>query len=86
METNAVFTAGGVRPVMAGPLPDGVARLTAPISYLQEQTVEAGLRRDKDFAFFVFLQEPSISDLSQSDARRLFDEMFDNTKKYLWED
>lgn len=86
VETNAVFTAGGVRPVMAGPLSDGVARLTAPISYLQEQTVEAGLRQDKDFAFSVFLQEPSISDLSKGDTRRLFDEMFDNTKKYLWEE
>ena len=49
-----------------------------------EQTlvIEAGIERNLDKAFKAFVSDPLV-DISLKDAKDLFDEMIDNTKKYL---
>ena len=51
----------------------------------QETIVEAGLERNLDLAFNAFIKDPQVETLSLDDAKKLFDEMIDNTKKYLTE-
>lgn len=82
VETNAHFSAGSVRPVFAGPLPDSIYPLVSRVSGIQELIVQAALDRDLEQAFRAFLMDPNMN-LSMPDARKLFDEMVENTKKYL---
>lgn len=82
VETNALFTSDSVRPVVAGPLPDALYNLIAPVVAEQEMTVEAGLTRDLDLAFEAFIGDAHMP-LSLKEARSLFDEMIANTKRYL---
>lgn len=48
----------------------------------QEQVVDCALNRDLDGVFNAFAADPNMC-ISVSDARKLFDEMVDNTKEYL---
>lgn len=48
----------------------------------QEGTVKAGLTKDRDFAFRIFMNDPLVA-LSVNDAKKLFDSMVENTQKYL---
>lgn len=82
VETNATFTSDDVRPVMAGPLPDSIYGLIAPVVAEQEMVVEAALNRDLDLAFEAFNQDAHVQ-LPLNDARDLFNEMVQNTKAYL---
>ena len=82
VETNAVFTANTVAPVMAGPIPKEIYALIARIVGAQELVVEAALTRDVELAFKAFCNDPLVP-LTVADARKLFDEMLQNTKKYL---
>lgn len=50
--------------------------------YNQETILQAGLSRDPDLAFRAFINDPLVN-LDVEDARRLFDEMMQNTKAYL---
>ena len=82
VETNAIFRSNSVQPVNAGDIPPEIYSLISRIVGAQEMIVEAGLKRDLDLAFKVFVNDPLVR-LSLSDARKLFDEMIDNTKEYL---
>ena len=84
VETNAVFRADSVTPVFAGELPMEIYPLISRITSEQELIVEAGLKRDLELAFRAFTIDPLVR-LSTADARKLFDEMVENTKKYLGE-
>lgn len=85
VETNAHFTTDGVRPVFAGNIPDNVRALMAQTVLNQETIVEAGLTRNLDLAFSAFVKDPQVETLSLDDAKKLFDEMVENTSKYLTE-
>lgn len=82
VETNATFTSDDVRPVMAGPLPDSIYGLIAPVVAEQEMVVEAAINRDLNLAFEAFCQDAHVQ-LPLNDARALFNEMVQNTKEYL---
>ncbi len=82
VETNAVFSANGLTPVMAGSIPKEIYPLIARISGEQELIVEAGLTRSLDTAFRAFVNDPLVT-CSIADAKKLFLEMCENTKKYL---
>ncbi len=82
VETNAVFTSGSVQPVQAGPLPDNIYSLVAPVVAEQEMIVEAGLTRNLDLAFEAFVGDAHVQ-LPLEQAKELFDEMIENTKAYL---
>lgn len=82
VETNAVFRSNSVQPVNAGTIPSEIYSLISRIVGAQEMVVEAGLKRNLDLAFKAFVNDPLVR-LSLSDARKLFDEMIENTKSYL---
>ena len=82
VETNAVFTSDSVIPVMAGEIPEKIYPLIARISGIQQMVTKAALTKDYDLAFQAFTNDPLVR-LPLSDAKKLFDEMIENTKKYL---
>lgn len=84
VETNAVFTGGKLQPVFAGPIPAAIFPQIAQVCAIQEGTVKASLRRDLDAAFCGFASDPLVT-VSVWDARKLYDEMVENTAAYLTE-
>ena len=84
VETNAVFSSDSVKPVSASPLPAGAKNLVLRGLYNVENCYQGIKNRDYNQIFESFLNQPLCSNLSIGDARRLFNEMVDNTRKYLW--
>ena len=82
VETNAVFTADSVKPVFAGRIPEGVYGLVSKNVDNQLLVAEAVRTKNLDIAFKAFVSDP-LTRIGLDDARKLFDEMLDNTKKYL---
>ncbi|MBQ8546748.1 MAG: alpha-glucosidase/alpha-galactosidase [Clostridia bacterium] len=82
VETNAVFTSDSLRPVMAGNIPNEIYPLVSKICTEQEAVSDAIAKRDIEKIFNAFASDPLVT-CNVSDARKLFDEMVDNTKKYL---
>lgn len=82
VETNAAFRHNSLEPVFAGDAPIGVRSLLLRIIDEQEMLVEVGLERNLEKAFKVFVSDPLVT-IPMDDARKLFDEMIENTKKYL---
>ena len=82
VETNAVFCADSVTPILAGELPINIYPLVSRIVAAQELVVEAAIERDLDKAFLAFANDPLVT-VDLQDARLLFDEMVANTAKYL---
>ena len=84
VESNARFCADTVIPVMAGDVPTAVHGLLSTIVDSQDMVVEAAANRDLELAFKAFCKDPQNT-LSLEDSRKLFNEMVENTKKYLGE-
>ncbi len=82
VETNAVFRADSVTPVMAGEIPKSIYALVSRICAEQEEVSEAIANRDVNAIFAAFLNDPLVT-CSYDDAKKLFKEMCENTKKYL---
>ena len=82
VETNAVFTSDALRPVMAGNIPNSIYPLVSKICTEQESVAEAIKNRDVEAIFNVFASDPLVT-CNQADARKMFDEMVENTKEYL---
>lgn len=82
VETNATFSSDSVRPVFAGKVPERVNALVMRVIEEQEAVVEAGLTGNYELAFSVFINNPNVN-LPIDTARKLFDEMLENTKNYL---
>ncbi|MBR2943895.1 MAG: alpha-glucosidase/alpha-galactosidase [Clostridia bacterium] len=82
VETNAVFTSNSLRPVMAGNIPNSIYPLVSKICTEQESVAEAIKNRDVEAIFNVFASDPLVT-CNQADARKMFDEMVENTKAYL---
>lgn len=82
VETNAVFSSDSVRPVFAGEIPAEIYPLISRICGVQELVSEAAAERNLDKAFRAFMMQV---DLPIADAKKLFDTMIENTKKYLEE-
>ena len=83
VETNAVLKKNSVRPVLAGKLPDDVQNLVIRHVLNQEAVLDAVFRKDRKLAFRVFLNDPQLNAVTLEDARKLFDDMLQNTAKYL---
>lgn len=82
VETNACFRADSLTPVFAGNIPDSIYPLISRVCGEQERVVDSALNRDLEGVFNAFVTDPNI-ELTVEDARKLFDEMIDNTKEYL---
>ena len=84
VETNAVFRDDSVIPVQAGPIPKTIHSLISRVCAEQEMVVTACIHRDLELAFQAFTGDPLVT-INTADARKLFDEMVENTKEYLQE-
>jgi len=84
VETNAVFRDNTVDPVFAGPIPTEIHSLIHNIVGEQEMVAKAVRERSLDLAFQAFTMDRLVT-VNPADARKLFDEMVDNTKSYLTE-
>ena len=82
VETNAYFGLDKVQPVCAGELPREIYPLITRLLGEQELVIEAAFERNLDKAFMAFSNNPLVT-INSKDARKLFDEMIDNTKEYL---
>jgi alpha-galactosidase len=82
VETNALFRRDSVTPIMAGKLPSAVHSLVIRQIENQETILKAALTKDKKLAFAAFINDPLVT-ISFDEAEELFEEMLQNTKKYL---
>jgi len=82
VETNAVFRANSLVPVMAGNIPDEIYPLVSRIAGEQMIVARACKERNLELAFKAFANDQLVQ-LNLSDARKLFDGMVENTKEYL---
>ena len=82
VETNAIFRSNELRPVFAGNIPNEIYPLVSKICTEQEAVSSAIAERDIEKIFNAFASDPLVT-CSLSDARKCFDEMVENTKKYL---
>ncbi len=82
VETNAIFRSNELKPVLAGNIPNSIYPLVAKICTEQEAVSEAVANRDIEAIFNAFASDPLVT-CNVSDARKMFDEMVENTKAYL---
>lgn len=82
VETNAVFRSDSLTPVFAGAVPEEIYATISRVCLEQENLNKAIAQRDIDKIFEVFTNDPLVT-CNLTDARKLFDEMIENTKKYL---
>ena len=82
VETNFCFRAGSATPLYAGAVPNEILPLIGRICTEQEALDKAIAERDLNAIFNVFANDPLVT-CSLSDAKALFKEMVENTKKYL---
>ena len=82
VETNAIFRSGTVTPIMAGNVPKSIHPLVSRICTQQENISQAIAERDLDALFYTFVNDPLVT-CSMEDAKKLFNEMIENTKEYL---
>ncbi len=82
VETNASFRANEVSPVFTGNLPSNIYPLIARVVGEQETVVEGAMERNLEKVFGAFANSNQMN-LDLPTAKKLFDEMIENTKKYL---
>ncbi len=82
VESNAVFRAGQVTPVLAGDIPAPIYPMVSRICGEQEAVSDAIARRDVKAIFNAFANDPLVT-CSYDEAKKLFREMCENTKEYL---
>ncbi len=82
VETNAHISANSVRPLVAGRLPDTVHALVERICREQQTVLEGAFKGDYELVFSAFMNCPNMP-LDFENGRKLFNEMLENTKKYL---
>ena len=82
VETNAIFRSDELTPVMAGEIPTEIYPLVSRICGEQEAVSKAIANRDIEAIFNVLLTDPLVT-CNVEDARKMFNEMVENTKEYL---
>lgn len=82
VETNALFSANGVRPLNAGKMDEALLQMTSPHIFMQNQLIKSYREKSLRPAFHAFLMNPLVH-VSVQQAKQLFSEMVDGTKEYL---
>ena len=82
VETNACFRSNSLEPIFAGYVPDNIYPLISRVVSEQLEVVRGGIDRDLCRAFNAFMNSPLV-DIDLENTKVLFDEMIENTKKYL---
>jgi alpha-galactosidase len=75
VETNAVFSGTGIRPVFAGRLPPAAEALVRPHAERQNAVVAAVLAGDRSTLETLFLTDPLVAPLGPERGAKLFREM-----------
>lgn len=83
VETNALVSAGEIRPLCAGGFPRPLRSLIGTHVDTIETVVEAARDGDVDRAFRAFLLDPQVRGLSPEDARECFAELVAAEAPYL---
>lgn len=83
VETNCLFSRDSLKPIPARRLPPSVNTLVLRNAQNIENTYYGIKHRDIKEIFEAFLNQPLCSVLSVDDARKLFNDMIDATRKYL---
>ncbi len=83
VETNAVFAADMLTPVVAGNLPESLYERISRINRENDRTVEAAFSESLANCFAVFSEGHLVQDLSEKQKETLFHDMYEGTKKYL---
>ncbi len=81
-ETNAVFRHNTVTPVCAGAMPNEIHAMVSRHVHNHATIMRASAEHDMDAAFTAFINDPLVT-CSYSDAKKLFNEMVENTRKYI---
>ena len=82
VETNAIFRSNELTPVLAGEIPTSIYPLVSKICAEQEAVSDAIAKRDIEAIFNAFASDPLVT-CGIDDARKMFNEMVENTKEYL---
>ena len=82
VETNAIFRSNELTPVLAGEIPTSIYPLVSKICAEQEAVSDAIAKRDLEAIFNAFASDPLVT-CGIDDARKMFNEMVENTKEYL---
>ncbi len=82
VETNAVFSADSVRPVVAGSLPNAILSHVSRHVANQETILAAAMDRDARAAFPAFLNDP-LTTATPSEAERLYAKMIGATSRHF---
>ena len=82
VETNSIFSANSITPVVAGDIPKSIYPLISRESGNQQLLMEAIAERNLDKAFLAFVNDPLVR-LTREKAREMFDRMVDATSEYL---
>ena len=83
VETNAVFRAGSLSPVMAGAVPDSIYSLVSRAARENEATLDAAFSSDLGYVYEKFSELNLLKSLKEEEKRELFETMYKGTKKYL---
>ncbi|MCD7750862.1 MAG: alpha-glucosidase/alpha-galactosidase [Lachnospiraceae bacterium] len=84
VETNAVFSRDSIKPLIAGAVTDDLRALLMPHIENHEYTLEAALTCNRELVYKAFLNDPLVKGrASESDVKKLADDMIDNTSQYL---
>jgi alpha-galactosidase len=76
VETNAQFRRDSLSPMVPTPLPTGVRALVRRVIDVQQMTLEAASREDRDLAFQAVLHDP-LCQIPVDEARAMFDELLE---------
>ncbi|MFH1074044.1 MAG: alpha-glucosidase/alpha-galactosidase [Candidatus Firestonebacteria bacterium] len=79
VETNAVFSSNGVKPIASGALPKEVTPLVLRHVLNQEALLESVLTKNKELAFRAFVSDPLVGRISLNEAEKLFETMINKT-------
>jgi alpha-galactosidase len=82
VETNAVFSADSVKPVVEVKLDGQILALVNRVASAQTEVVRAILDEDYDRVFNSFVNDPLVT-ISIDDAKELFLDMIENTKHLI---
>ena len=83
VETNCVFSNDCVKPVVSKPLPTGAKNLVYRCLVNIDTTYEGIKERNLKKIFQAFVNQPLCNCLTMEEAKELFREMCQNTRKYL---
>ncbi|SNT30833.1 alpha-galactosidase [Tropicimonas sediminicola] len=86
VETNAVFTQGGVAPVCAGRLPAALGTLVRDHALRQAALLRAVLDADSAALFPLFRSDPLVAPMPEQAAREMFAQMLAATSHVLPDD